>query len=50
MDWLKNASYLKKLGTAILNSLLVPFFSLPWIFDTPPPQTQVGVCIGTKLQ
>lgn len=26
MDWLKYASYLKKLGIAILNSLLVLFF------------------------
>lgn len=30
MDCLKNASYLKKLGTAILNSLLVHFFPFPF--------------------
>lgn len=35
MDWLKNASYLKKLGTTILNSLLVVFF-FPFPFSLRP--------------
>lgn len=30
MDWLKNASYLKKLGTAILKLFVGAFFSFPF--------------------